>query len=463
MGASTSLVSSLPRNTFLQRTVGGLALGILLGFTIAIPRAAEASQADYAELKNSISSHINTAYGMGHDYWYGENPYLKTPQTTVTPSMLADDEGVLCYTGSHTPTVVKLHDELTFLGHTLSGFDKDFLHIQLSDGDLVQQANVGTPDAIVNGTQTTMPEAQGKVRSWCFRYQGARDAALYDKIKEYGWLSKANAITSISEGDFLFWHSGSGRTIVHDSKGYQEAAKAAVSINPSYMSEVYLLNDSPMAGRIAPEDLKTFAEKGKGNLDMLNGDDIVNDYYDHFYGFLKHTSLASYATTAGLLFTSMLVAKYSVVTALVVAPIGAVGVAVVAPHYVLSEETLAKLSPIEVPLVAMEAIGGYTLSAMGSLLQYGGSAVSLAGDTLHSYATEGEANSWATLAAITVISLTPSMLRFANWASFGYIRTAGMVFFGGVLFAAGTGTGLYALLSATDIKQSVTEKLSSYL
>ncbi len=461
MGAFTS---SSPRNPFIHRSAGGLALGILLGLTLAIPRPAQAETLpDFVTLKDTFSGHLETVYDFGHDYWYGTNTYLNTPHTTVTPSMVSEGEGVLCYSGSHTPTVLKLHDEFTFLGHSLNGFDKDFLHIQLSDGDLLQQADTGTPSALMNGTQTIAEEAHGKVRNWCFRYQGARDTALYDKIKDYGWLGKANAITRISEGDFLFWHSGSGRTIAHSPQGYQDAAKAVVAINPSYMDEVYLLTDGPMAGRITTEQLPTFAKTGTGNLEMLNGEDIVGDYYDRFYGFLKHTSLTSYATTAGLLFTSMLVAKYSVVTSLIMAPVGAVGIAVVAPHYVLPQETLDQLSPIEVPLVAMEAMGGYTLSAIGSVLQTGGSLVSLAGDTLHSYATEGEANSWATLAAITVIGLTPRILRFANWASFGYIRTAGTVFFGGALFAAGTGVGLYALLSATDIKQSITEKIAPYL
>lgn len=400
-------------------------------------------------IQETVADGFHQIYDKSRELWYGENPYLNTPHVTATPDVLQAGEGVFCYTGRHSPTVIKLHDELPFIGNALDGFKSERLSIHLSDGNLAQ--SVTALSSTLSSSDTSRDGADSSPRSWCFRYHGTRDAALYDKIRELGWLNRSNAITTVSEGDFYLRHSGSGRVTVHDPAGYQQAARAAITANPSYVREIYLLNDSAVAARILPDELKPFAESGAGHLKMMNANDIVDDYYDHFYGFLKHTSPIGYATTAGLIFASLHTAGLGVANSLALSPVGAFGAVIIAPHYLLSRETLDKLSPIEVPVATLLAMSGHLFSATGTIMEYGGSLASAAGDSLHAYSQSSTANSWTTLAAaIATVGITPRLLRFANWASFGYLGMAGKIFFGGALFAAGAGTGVYALLAATD-------------
>lgn len=430
-------------------------LPVLLTVALLAPGLAGSSMAQASgldilpiqDIQETIAGRLNHVYDKSLELWYGENPYLNTPHVTATPDALQSGEGVFCYTGHHTPTIIRLHDELPFIGHTLDGFNSKHLYIHLSDGNLAQDVTAlpGTlPSNVISGRTDSSP------RSWCFRYQGSRDTALYDKIRGLGWLNRCNAITTVNEGDFHLRHSGSGRITVHDPAGYQQAARGVITANPAYVKEVYLLDGGAMAARISPNELISFAESGTGHLEMMSANNIVDDYYDRFYGFFKHTSPIGYGATTGLIFASLYAAELSVISSLALAPIGAFGAVVVAPHYLLPRETLETLSPIEVPVATLLAMGGHLFSTTGTAMEYGGSLVSAAGDSLHAYSQSSTVDGWSTLAAIATVGVTPQLLRFANWASFGYLNMAGRIFFGGALFAAGAGTGVYALLAATD-------------
>lgn len=389
-------------------------------------------------LLSTVSSHANT-------------------EDNTEDSALSSGAGVLCYTGYHEPTVTALQQQFSFIGHTPGSLDNQQLFIHLSDGNLAEEVAA----AFKNEAPPTDKDESGPLPpSWCFQYPEPKGAALYNTVKSLGWLGKANAVTTIREGDFLFRHSGSGRVVAYDLEGYQQAAKAVVAIKPSYLKEVYLLDGSSSAARITPEKLNTFAKSGSAHLEMLNANAIVADYYDRFYGVFRHTSPAGYGATTGLIFVSMYAANLGVFNSLLLSPIAAFGVAVVAPPYLIPEKSLEKMSPNEVPASTLLALGGYGYSALGSALEQAGTIVSSAGDSFYTLSQPDSINSWKALLGIIGVGLTPQVLRLANWVSYGYLGMAGRIFFGGALFAAGTGAGLYALLGATDWYRANTDWLN---
>ena len=97
-----------------------------------------------------------------------------------------------------------------------------------------------------------------------------------------------------------------------------------------------------MAGRILPDKLQAFAESGSGHLKMMSANDIVDDYYSRVYAF-SSTHPLSYGATTGLSLPLCML-QNSAWSTRWCWHIGAFGISVIAPRYLLPQEVLEDLS-----------------------------------------------------------------------------------------------------------------------
>ena len=208
---------------------------------------------DIGPLKEYLAQTPDHVYSWALDlsegYWDGNtiNPEDQAVEEVV-PAEMGDDTPLLCYMGRNRLTVEKMksHGDLSFRGNRLNNWDNERTLVQLTDTDM---ASIGL-DVIKfqSGNSTdkvTRDHYQNDHRHgiWCFEYSGKKDE-LSSVLKNLGWLSRNKGIVQITSPEHTLVHSGTGRVIALSKNNTQHAAKLVRKLEPSFIKEVFLLDEN---------------------------------------------------------------------------------------------------------------------------------------------------------------------------------------------------------------------------
>ncbi|CAM3605683.1 hypothetical protein [Parendozoicomonas haliclonae] len=399
---------------------------------------------DFAE---SVSYGANYAYEeAGNRFVYGENPHAKEEAIVVSEEALVPFEAALCYIGHwHTANELRNREDMKFLGHRIahveSGLGKPL--IMLADGDMQSLGLEVTGNAGSNSQQFRQSDGDAqKIGSWCFGYTSYKQDGIFDQLKALGWLNDSRRITWIEDGDKVFRHSGSGLVIASHPEGHRKAAQWVESAELAAKETIYLLDKKGSIGRISPSDLGNYAEKGLGTLELVDPTTIQADYYYKVFSMMRYASMKGFLATAALGTAAAYTFSVGATGALAVGGVVGLAAPVVAP-YVLPEQALQDLGPIELPLATIQALAGLGAQGLGKAAQLTGKVLSGIGHSI-TPANEQQISFASSYVGAAILFGTPLVLKGLNFVTVGYAGAAIKLLVGGGVFATGA-MGAWAL------------------
>ncbi|WP_281645858.1 hypothetical protein [Parendozoicomonas sp. Alg238-R29] len=349
------------------------------------------------QLFHYISDSSYWAYSGLNDYYeyyrWGDNPYGKRPDKTITSNDLSEVDTLICYVGRNSTILKNLYkdeENLIFLGNRLSDWDSSKTLVRVTDTEMARlgletlqsaRSSEQSDDSFHQVNESVRQNAGASLhnRSWCFATTDAGSAkGLVNILKDHGLFDQGHGTTWITAGDNHVIHSGTGRVIAYAPvpgnplEDHREAGKLVLELEQAYIREIFLVDANGGVLGVAPASLQSYVEKRTGNVHLMNLDQLLAGYHSQLYDLT--TSMSGKAAGIGAMTAAFAMGGWITSAGYIgcAAFGGALGAAATPfASYLLDKDVYEATSAFWIPFVTLENLTVRSLRILSTLTQWG--------------------------------------------------------------------------------------------